>query len=125
LIIAAQNLAKYEHFLLLVRVLVSYGYSTGLVVSHQLTLEVFFGYPHNPSGAAALQEQLFGLAIQGRQKVLRWGYTLPLMADLPEAIMNINGLFCRAKIMLRARLVNIFSSTSEQVRISLLARQLV
>ncbi|KAL7946911.1 ankyrin repeat-containing domain protein [Trichoderma barbatum] len=73
---------------------------------------IFFGYPHRSHTIVDLEEQLFWLLSLNNGHYQR-GHKMRLVKSLAEAITEINDSFIHTKMLVQARVVNIFSTHND------------
>ncbi|KAL6823279.1 ankyrin repeat-containing domain protein [Trichoderma camerunense] len=76
---------------------------------------IFFGYPHRSPTIVHLEEQLFWLLSLNNDRHLR-GHKMTLVKSLAETISKVNDLFIHTKMLIQARVVNIFSTHDDPAK---------
>ncbi|KAH0525986.1 hypothetical protein TsFJ059_009372 [Trichoderma semiorbis] len=76
---------------------------------------IFFGYPHRSPTIVDLEEQLFWLLSLNNDCPLQ-GHKMTIVKSLAETISKVNDSFIHTKILIQARVVNIFSTHNDPAK---------
>ncbi|KAL5083008.1 hypothetical protein Trisim1_002258 [Trichoderma cf. simile WF8] len=76
---------------------------------------IFFGYPHRSPTMVDLEEQLFWLLSLNNDCPLQ-GHKMTIVKSLAETISKVNDSFIHTKMLIQARIVNIFSTHDDPAK---------
>ncbi|QYT03099.1 Ankyrin repeat protein [Trichoderma simmonsii] len=76
---------------------------------------IFFGYPHRSLSTVGLEEQLFWLLSLNNDRHLQ-GHKTMLVKSLAETISKVNDSFIHTKMLIQARVINIFSTHDDPAK---------
>ncbi|KAL7935738.1 ankyrin repeat-containing domain protein [Trichoderma chlorosporum] len=96
-------------------ILASMGESTYADILYCIRGVIFFGYPHRSHTTADLEEQLFWLLSLNNDRY-RGGRKMTIVKSLAETIGKVNDAFVHTKMLVQARVVNIFSTDDDPTK---------
>ncbi|KAF3063043.1 Ankyrin-1 [Trichoderma lentiforme] len=76
---------------------------------------IFFGYPHRSTTIVDLEEQLFWLLSLNNDCNLQ-GHKMTLVKSLAETISKVNDSFIHTKMLIQARVINVFSTHDDPTK---------
>ncbi|KAL7905536.1 ankyrin repeat-containing domain protein [Trichoderma velutinum] len=89
--------------------------STYSDILHCIRGIIFFGYPHRSHTMLSLEEQLFWLLTLNNDRY-QWGHKMAFIKSLAETINIVNDSFIHTKMLIQARVINIFSTHDDPAK---------